>query len=150
MMLRDKLVCSFRLPAWWRKKKQDAILGRKKIWLCFFSSYQICSFSLSTACLFGETSFLIPPVNMPLFYFEGGGVGLDLKAEKDSLPSWGLLYHFFSLVSCRHLPYDPWQLYKHWLYKTGCTASQKMVCTQRSRDRYVQLKSPVMCKRQLS
>ena len=54
-------------------------------------------FSLSTACLFGETSFLIPPLNMPLLYFEGGRGGLDLKAEEVSLPSWGLLYYFFSL-----------------------------------------------------
>ena len=33
-----------------------------------------------------------------------GGGGLDLKAEEVSLPSWGLLYYFFTPVGCRHLP----------------------------------------------
>ena len=64
----------------------------------FFLAISFALFSLSTACLFGETSFLIPPLNMPLLYFEGGGGGLDLKAEEVSLPSWGLLYYFFSPV----------------------------------------------------
>ena len=72
----------------------------------FFLAISFALFSLSTACLFGETSFLIPPLNMPLLYFEGGGGGLDLKVEEVSLPSWELLYHFFSPVNCQHLLYE--------------------------------------------
>ena len=75
--------------------------GGDGIWKNFFLVNDI--FSLK---IFGETSFLIPPLNMPLLYFEGGGGGLDLKAEEVSLPSWGLLCYFFSPVGCRHLPYE--------------------------------------------
>ena len=71
----------------------------------FFLAISFALFSLSTACLFGETSFLIPPLIWPFSILRGGGGGLNLKAEEVSLPSWGLLYYFFSPVGCRHLPY---------------------------------------------
>ena len=72
----------------------------------FFLAISFALFSLSNACLFGETSFLIPPLKCPFFILRGGRGGLDLKAEEVSLPSWGLLYYFFSLVGCQHLPYE--------------------------------------------
>ena len=46
----------------------------------FFLAISFALFSFSSACLFGDISFLISPLNMPLLYFEGRRArGLDLK-----------------------------------------------------------------------
>ena len=58
---------------YWRRKKTECNSWREKdSVMFFFLAISFALFSLSTACLFGETSFLIPPLNMPLLYFEGG------------------------------------------------------------------------------
>ena len=58
------------------QKNRMQFLEGKRSGYVFFLAISFALFSLSTACLFGETSFLILPLNMPLLYFEGEGEDL--------------------------------------------------------------------------
>ena len=107
-----KVIMTLREPNWFvhldfqlgDAKKQDAILGGKKIRLCFFLLSALLFFLYCMS--FWRDKLLNSACEFAPSLFRGGGGGLDLKAEEVSLPSWGLLCYFFSLVGCRHLPYE--------------------------------------------